>query len=150
MYATADLPQLIDHAQESRGHVRDLVTDLLALVGCRRKTQSECQREEALLCAVVEVALDPAAGLIRCRDDARTGGYELGPALRVRDRGGDQVGELRRPSLGVGRQWSLPGPDGDRSPQPAVDVYRHGDRGPYPLAEIGLPVRKVPVVIDPG
>ncbi len=59
-----------------------------------------------------------------------TARLQRGPVLRIRDRGGDQVGELRHPLLGVGRQWPLPGPDGDHSPQPAVDVYRHGDRGP--------------------
>ena len=56
----------------------------------------------------------------------------------------------RHPLLGVGRQRPLPGPYGDRSPQPAVDVYRHGDRGPQPLAEIRLSAREVTVIIDPG
>ena len=56
----------------------------------------------------------------------------------------------RHPLLGVRRQRPLPGPHGDRSPQPAVDVDRQGDRGPQPLAEIRLPARDVTIVIDPG
>ena len=64
MYPPGDLPQLIDHAHEPRGHVRDLGTNLVALLGSRRRTQPECQRDKVLLCAVVQVPLDPSADLV--------------------------------------------------------------------------------------
>jgi len=129
--ATRDLPQVIDHAHELRGRVRHLGTQLATLGGrLRCHTELECQRHEALLCAVVQVPLDPPAGLVRCGDDPRAGGHELSPALRIRDRCRDQLGELGHPLLGVGRQWPLPGPVSDHSPQPAMDVDRHRDRGP--------------------
>jgi hypothetical protein len=57
-------------------------------------------------------------------------GLQRGPVLRVGHRGANQIGELRHPLLGIGRQRRLRGPDGDRSPQPPVDVDRHGGRGP--------------------
>jgi hypothetical protein len=50
--------------------------------------------------------------------------------------------------LEVGRQW--PWPDGDHSPQPAIDVDRHGGRRPDPLAERRLAARNALVVIDPS
>ena len=131
MYALGDFPQLIEHAQELPGYAVDLGTDLTTVGGCRRcRTQRQRQRDEALLGAVVQVALDAPAALIRCGDNPRARGHQLSPALRIRHRCRDQVGELRHPLLGVRRQWPLPGPDGDQSPQPAMNVDRHRDRRP--------------------
>ena len=151
MDAMGDFPQVVDHAHELRGDAGDLGTELgPSGIWLRRRAQPERQRHEPLLCAVVQVALDPPADLIRGGDDPRTRGDQLGPALRVRHRGRDQLGELRHPLLGVGRQRRLPGPHGDHPPQLAVDVYRQGDRGQYPLTKTHLRAWNVAVVIDPG
>ena len=115
MDATGDLPQVIDHAHELRGRVRHLGTRLATCGGwLRGHAQPEGQRDEALLGAVVQVPLDPPTGLIRCGDDPRAGDHELSPALRIRDRCRDQLGELGHPLLGVARQRPLPGPDGEQ------------------------------------
>jgi hypothetical protein len=129
--ATGDLPQVVDHAHQLRGRVRHLGTRVTSCGGrLRGHAQPEGKRDEALLRAVVQVPLDPPADLVRCGDDPRAGGHELGPALRVRDRRRHQLSELGHPLLGVGRQRPLPGSDSDHSPQPALDVDRHPDRGP--------------------
>ena len=109
MDAAGDLPQVIKHAHELRGDiVHDLGTDLATFGGCRRcRPQPQGQRDEALLGAVVQVVLDAPAGLIRGGDDPRARGHQLSPALRVRDRGGHQVGELGHPLLGIRRQRPL-------------------------------------------
>jgi hypothetical protein len=148
MYTVGDLAQVIDQAHELRGDVRHPGTDLVVFRGCRNRAAPEGQRDEALLCAVVQIALDAPTALIGCGDYPRTRGIEFSPALRVRDRRCDQVGELRHPLLGVGRQWPLTRPDGDHSPQSAVDMYRHRDRGAQPLPQIRLPALDVVVVID--
>jgi hypothetical protein len=48
------------------------------------------------------------------------------PGLRVRDRGGDELGELLEPALGVGLEL-VTRIDGDRTPETAVDDDRTGD-----------------------
>ena len=150
MDAPGDLPQLIDHVHELSGHVRDLGPDLAALAEGRRRTQPPGQRQEALLYAVMQVPLDLAAGRIRGRHDPRAGGDELGPVLRVRDRGRDQIGELRHPLLDPVRRRPLPGTGSDHPPQPPVDQDRHADRGPQPFTYIGLPAWEVAVIVNPG
>ena len=67
-----------------------------------RRAHRQAERDEPLLRAVVEVALDPPARLVRCGDDASARRRELGLAFRVRDRGRDELGELLQSLLGVG------------------------------------------------
>jgi hypothetical protein len=59
-----------------------------------RRAQLQCQRDQALLGAVVQVTLDAASGLISSSDDARPRGDQLGLGLSVGERGRDQLGEL--------------------------------------------------------
>jgi hypothetical protein len=61
----------------------------IGLRGARR----QCERDQSLLGTVVQIALDPAAGLVRRGDDPPARGGQLRPALRIRDRGSDQLGE---------------------------------------------------------
>ena len=68
------------------------------------RTQFEAQRDHPLLGAVVQIALEAAAGLVSCGDDAGTRRGELRAGLRVGDRGGDEVGEIPDPRLGFRRQ----------------------------------------------
>ena len=84
---------------------------------------AESERDQPLLRAVVEVAFDPATSLVRGRHDPLERGSKLGPGLRVRDRGRDELGEVLEPVFGIERQ-GFPGPHAHGSPKPA----RHDDR----------------------
>jgi hypothetical protein len=57
------------------------------------RAKLEPERDEALLCAVVQVALDAAASFVGGGDHAGTGGRELGSALGIRDRRRDKLSE---------------------------------------------------------
>jgi hypothetical protein len=63
----------------------------------------EAERHESLLYPIVEVALDPAPCLVAGGDDSCTGGDQRVSALRIRDRGREQLGELHDSRLRVGR-----------------------------------------------
>jgi hypothetical protein len=95
-----------------------LETDLSRCVGFQ---DVELQRQgyELLLHTVVQVALDTAARHVRRghHPSARRG--ELRLAFRVRDRGGEQLGELLEPNVGIDGQW-LAGRDGGRPPEFAL------------------------------
>jgi hypothetical protein len=89
-----------------------------------RGAHRQSERDQPLLGAVVEVSLDPAASLVRRRDDPPARGGELGAAVRIGDRGCDDVGELLQAFLDVDRQWLVLGCDDDGAPETAV----HDDR----------------------
>jgi hypothetical protein len=71
-----------------------------------RRAQLQRQRDQPLLGAVVQVALDAAPGLVGGGDDAGARGRQLGLRLGVRDRGGDQLGEVGQARLGSRRRLS--------------------------------------------
>ena len=76
---------------------------MLAELRRRRRLRSaylERKREELLLSAVVQIALDPPPGRIGGGDDPRARGFELAAALGVRDRCAQELRELREPGLG--------------------------------------------------
>ena len=107
--AVRELAQLLDRDLELVGRRREQLVDLgvcfraeLAL----RAPELERQRHEPLLRAVMEIALDPAALLVRRGDDARPRLLhrlelrpDLGMEARVHERearrGGDRLDELR-------------------------------------------------------
>ena len=95
-----------------------------------RELERDDRVHEPLLGAVVQVALDPAARIVGGLDDPAPRCRELGGALGVRDRGCDQLGELRDARLGVRMDGfrTLEGRDDD-SPDTAGDDDRGGDRG---------------------
>jgi hypothetical protein len=100
MDAACHLPQVIVHARQPVGNLRQLVLE-----------QRELERDEPLLGTVVQVALDPPAGLVRGGDEARPGGGELREILRVRDRRRYKVRERGETRLGVqGKGCSLEPP----------------------------------------
>ena len=68
-----------------------------------RGTQLQRQRDQVLLGAVVEVALDPAAGGVGGGHDPGPGGPERGLGLGVGQGGADQLAEAGQPLLGAGR-----------------------------------------------
>jgi hypothetical protein len=57
------------------------------------------------LCAVVQIALQAASGIIGGRDDARAGGGECCVGFVISDGGSDEFGKLTDPLLGVRWQW---------------------------------------------
>ena len=95
-----------------------------------RELERDDRVHEPLLGAVVQVPLDPPARLVGGLDDPAPRCRELGGALGVRDRGRDQLGELRDARLRVRMDGfrALEGGDDD-APDTAGDDDRGGDRG---------------------
>lgn len=60
------------------------------------------QRDDPLLCPVVEIPLESAPGLIGGRDDARARRGDLRLRLGVEYRGTHQIGEIPYPGRGLG------------------------------------------------
>ena len=69
-----------------------------------RVAQPQRQSDQALLGAVVQVALDPLAHLVGGGDDPGARGGHFGPCLGVGDRGRHQLSESGKPRLGIRRQ----------------------------------------------
>ena len=88
-----------------------------------REPQHQRDGHEALLGAVVEVALEPPPLLVAGLHDAGARGDEVRARLRARDRQRRQLAERAEPVLGVGRQRVL-ARDRDRAPQRARDDDR--------------------------
>ena len=117
---------------------------------------SELQRhdrmDEPLLGAVVEVSHHAPSRLVRLGEETRAGGRQLVAAVRVRDRHGEQLGELHHPLLGVGRRH-LAAPLGDgHPPKPSF----HHDRRAHDGANADVAdqlrdgARAIPVVLHTG
>ena len=77
--------------------------------GRLRRAQLQRERDEPLLGAVVQVALDAAPRLVGGGDDARARRLQLGPALGVGDGGGDELGESAEALLGSRRRRVVAG-----------------------------------------
>src|ERR1039457_1397377 len=131
-----DLPQLVRNARQPLGNARERALELVELRGLRRLRRAQLQpaRDEPLLDAVVQIALDPPPRLIRGGDDPRPRGHQLGVALRVRDRRGDELREARETRFGVPRERlvGLLRVDEQNAPQPPLDNDRAADRGADP------------------
>jgi hypothetical protein len=98
--AAGDLPKILQHASHF-GHCALQPLGQLAGSRCRlRLLQLQDERDQPLLGAVVQIALDPAAGGIADGHDPRPGRGQLGLGLRVGDRGRGQLGEAGQPRLG--------------------------------------------------
>ena len=92
--------------------------------------QLQSERDEPLLCAVVQVALDPVSRLVGGGDDARAGRRQLGLRLGIRDRSRDKLGELGQTLLRAGRRRVLARRrDEHEAPQTAPDGDRGADGG---------------------
>ena len=90
-----------------------------------RQAQLEHDGDEALLRAVVQVALEPAPLLVAGLDQARARGDQVGARLRAGDGQRGELAERAEAVLGVRRQRVLAG-DRDRAPQRAGDDDRGG------------------------
>ena len=91
--------------------------------------QVERQRDEPLLRAVVQVALEPPALGIADLDDPRARRGELLEGVGVGQPLGDEVGEVAQPLLEVlGQRLGRARRRGQRAPEAAGDADRRGDR----------------------
>jgi hypothetical protein len=86
--AARELAQLLDRPVQLVGDPADLPLQLGQLRGHGGlgQAQLEAERDQSLLGAVVQVALDPAPGVVGGGDDPGPGRGELGAAVGVRDR----------------------------------------------------------------
>ena len=92
----------------------------------RREPQREHDADEALLGAVVEVALDPPASVIGGFDDPGARLLELDPRVDVGDRLRDQLGERAEARLRIGGEQVGRPARRERTPQLAVHEDRRG------------------------
>src|SRR6266851_5485238 len=115
-----------------------------------RGAHRQSERNQPLLRAVVEVSLDLPASLVRRRDDPPARGGQLRPAIRIRDRGGDQVRELRHALLRAGRELLAVCPGGNRPPERPLDHNRdrHGATNPQPFRPAVDGLRRAAVAVD--
>src|SRR6185437_12771117 len=104
--AAGNLPHLLQHASHLDHRALQPLGQLIGSWRHRRPRllQAKAERDQPLLGAVVQIALDPAAGGIVDGHDPRPGGGQLGLGLRVGDRGGGQIGKAGQPRLGIRRQ----------------------------------------------
>ena len=131
------VPHLFEPLREERPQ--------LWIVGSKR-TLGELQRhdgmDEPLLRSVVQIAHDAAPRFVRLAEKAHSRGGQLIPAVGIRDRGVQQLGELRDPRFGVGgwRVRAAPVRD-DHAPRPAFhdDGRLHGGAHPELLRDVGAP-----------
>ncbi len=148
------LAQLGERLGQILGGERD---QLLGLARRRRdlgldEPQPDRDRDEPLLGAVVQVALDAAALGVAGLDDAQPRGGELVARLRARDGQRDQLGERLQAVLRPRRQrLGLAQPGDQRPPRGSGHADRHGDARPEPV--LAHPDRERAVealVVDPG
>ena len=105
MQAAGDLAQFLQHVVQPGDHSVELLRQL-AGPGRRGRlcgAQVQGEGDQALLGAVVQVALDTAAGRIGGGHDPCPRGCQRGLGLGVGDRGSGQLGEPRQPGLGASR-----------------------------------------------
>ena len=106
--------------------------------------QLERERDDVLLRALVQLALEAAAELVAGLDEPAAGGGELGAGVGVDERLGQQPGEAHEPLLAARRQQLLlRGGDDQRAPGLAVQEHGSRDRalqadGAHQVREGGL------------
>ena len=87
--------------------VSDQRLGVLIILCPARKLEGDNGVHEPLLGGVVQIAYDAAAGVVVGRDETGPRGDELVARLGVRDRGGNELGEVRDSRLGVRRERRL-------------------------------------------
>ena len=101
MDAAGQLAQLLQRVRELLAGALEV---LVVGVPAGGQAQHQRERDEPLLSAVVEVALQPPALVVAGLDDAGARGGELLARLRVRERLRGELGEVRDPLLGALRE----------------------------------------------
>ena len=118
-----------------------------------RQLQRDDRMDEALLGSVVKITNHPPPLLVGRRHDPRPRRGEFRARLEVRDRCGDEFGELPDPRLRVRRQRLGRPREGDHgAPQAFLDEDRRRDRGTDALCARVSRERagRVCVVVDAG
>ena len=107
--AAGQLAQLLERLREVRVGAPEQLGRLRVAVGDLPpdQAQGERERDEPLLRAVVQVALEPAPLVVARRDDARARCRQLLARLGVGQRERDELGEVGDPLLGSRRQRLL-------------------------------------------
>ncbi len=129
------LAHLVKHVRDPGGDVLELRPELAELRWYIRLSppQLEPERDEPLLGSVVQVALDPAPRLVGGGDDARSRRPQLGLALGVGDRGGDELRKSAQARLRSRRRRLVAGRrDDDHPPRPSLDGDRRANGGADP------------------
>lgn len=99
-----------------------------AVGGCfLGEREGEERVDEPLLGSVVEVALQPAAGLVGGRHDARARGGEVRLVFGACDRGGGELCELHEALLGADGQWGSGGARRQGAPDASFNGHGHDD-----------------------
>ena len=125
MDAARELAQLLQRVRQLLARAREVG---VVRMPARRQPQHQRERDEPLLRAVVQVALQPPALGVARGDDARARRGELRARLGVGQRLGGELGEVRDPLLGAGRRrLRVDAGDDHRAPQPPVEEDRPGD-----------------------
>jgi len=116
--AAGDLAQLVDHPVELVGDPADLHLEIgdVGRLGGLDQAQLEAQRDQSLLDAVMQIALNPAPGLVVVGGDPGPGRGELGAAVGVGDRGADELSEIGHALFGAA---------GKRSPRVPTLIAPH-------------------------
>src|SRR4051794_23437674 len=109
MNAARDLLKLRDSISEARCDLQQLGTNVRQLERdvslCRPHRKPE--RDQSLLRSVMKVSLDATASVIRRRNDSLPRCSKFRLALRVRDRGRNELGELLEAFGRIARQRLL-------------------------------------------
>lgn len=102
--------------------------DLVLRQGRERKLEDDNGVHETLLCAVMQIALNPSPAVIAGGDNTSPRSGQSGTALGVGDGRRQQFGERGEPFLRIPRQRLLHLRTGDHhSPETAVDENRRAD-----------------------
>ena len=152
--AAGQLSQLLERAGELRLRAPEQLVRLRIAGGqhALAGSQGERDRDEALLRAVVEVALEPAALGVAGLDDARARGGQFAARLGVGERQRDELREVRDPLLRALRERRLPHRrDDHRSPQPPAEHDRRAHRRAQPelAQQLGHRAGDALVAVDP-
>src|SRR6476659_1328393 len=88
MNALRDLPQFLACLSEAVTDIGYLIVQIaFSRQRGPKRPNSQSQGDEALLCSVVQVALDAPPGLVAGGDDARAGSDQLATCFGIRDGG---------------------------------------------------------------
>ncbi len=155
MQTASDFAQVFQHIVEAGSQMVQLLRERggPSLHGCLRGPQVQGEGDQALLRAVVQIALDAAAGGVGGGDDPCPGCSQGGLRLGVGDRGGGQFSEAGQSRLGVGRQRLHAGRSHHHdAPEASLDDdwYTDGRADPVLADGFGNVTRGPGVVVDPG
>ena len=151
MQAAGELAQLGERVLElQRGAAQQLDRDVRVAQLLLQHPQLDGDRDQPLLRAVVQVALEPPALGDAGLEDADRERVELGARLRALQRQRDELREARQALLGVGAE-RVDGRDEHQPPRAPAGHDRRGDGGAEAVGahQLGGVAADLRVVLDP-